>query len=196
MAQQQNHGTDVRRSITILKSPAELYQAWRQPENLVRFVAGAKSVDVLDDTHLKWVAEIPGLGPEAWTMEIINDQEDALISWRTTDNPRIDQEGTVQFLPAPRDLGTEVRLQVTTRVPGGPTAHAAAKLLGRSPEDYLVRTLHSFKQLVETGELATNQGPMGQRRITTGLAPKVAAAGGTVALFLTTLYLRARRAKR
>ncbi len=196
MAQQHDHDTDVRRSITILKSPEELYRAWRQPENLVRFVTGTKSVDVLDDGHLKWVAEIPGLGPETWTMEITGDQENELISWRTTDNPRIDQEGTVRFLPAPRDLGTEVRLRVTTRAPGGPTAQAAAKLLGRAPEDYLVRTLRNFKQLVETGEVATNQGPTGQRRITTGLAPKVAAAGGTVALFLTTLYLRARRAKR
>ncbi len=196
MAQQHNYDTNVRRSITVLKSPAELYQAWRQPENLIRFVAGTKSVDVLDDTHLKWVAEIPGLGPETWTMEITADHEDELISWRTTDNPRIDQEGSVRFLPAPHGLGTEVRLQVTSHVPGGPTTQAAAKLLGRSPEDYLARTLQDFKQLVETGEVATNQGPIGQPRITTGLAPKVAAAGGTVALFLTTLYLRARRAKR
>ncbi len=196
MAQQHNYDTNVRRSITVLKSPAELYRAWRQPENLVRFVDGTQSVDVLDDTHLKWVADLPELGPETWTMEITADHENELISWRTTDNPRIDQEGSVRFLPAPHDLGTEVRLQVTTRIPGGPTTQAAAKLLGRSPEDDLVRTLRNFKQLVETGEVATNQGPVGQRRITTGLAPKVAAAGGTVALFLTTLYLRARRAKR
>ncbi len=97
MAQQRDYDTDVRRSITILKSPEELYQAWRQPENLVRFVPGTKSIEVLDNTHLKWTAEIPGLGPETWTTEIINDQANEFISWRTIDNPRIDQEGSVAF---------------------------------------------------------------------------------------------------
>ncbi len=196
MAQQRDFDADVQRSITIQKSPEELYQAWQQPENLVRFVVGAKSVTPLEGKRSKWVLDVPGLGPETWTMEVTEDRENELLSWRTTDNPRIDQEGTVRFLPAPRDWGTEIRLQVKSHFPGGVASQAAARVLGRSPEDYLVRTLRNFKQLVETGEVATSQGPIGQRRMTTGLAPKVAAAGASVGLFLTTLYLRARRTRK
>jgi uncharacterized membrane protein len=195
MTQQRDYNVHVRRSITIDKGPEELYRAWRQPENLVRFVAVAKSVDRIDDKRSRWIAEIPGLGVESWTSEIVEDQENRLLSWRTTDNPRIHQEGTVRFVPAPNDLGTEVRLEIKSHIPGGPAASTAAKLVGRSPQDYVSRTLHNFKQLMETGEVATSQGPIGHRRIMTGVAPKVAAAGMSAALFLTTLYLRGRYAR-
>lgn len=195
MAQQRDYNLHVQRSITIDKKPEELYQAWRRPENLVRFIPIARAVDELDERRSRWTVEIPGLGPETWTSEMVDDQEGRLLSWRTTDNPRIHTEGTVRFLPAPNKLGTEVRLEIRSHVPGGPAALAAAKLAGRSPADYVARTLHSFKQLMETGEVATNQGPIGHRRLTTGLAPKVAAAGMSAALFLTTIYLRGRYAR-
>jgi uncharacterized membrane protein len=195
MAHQREYDVHVKRSITILKEPEELYRAWLQPENLVRFVVGAKAVDVLDDRRSKWTVEIPGLGLESWISEITEGQEFQLISWRTVDETRVAHEGTVCFTPAPNELGTEVSLEIKSRVPGGTAASAAARLLGRSPEDYVVRTLHNFKQLMETGEVATNQGPLGHRRITTGVAPKVAAAGMSAALVLTTLYLRGRRTR-
>jgi uncharacterized membrane protein len=195
MAQQRDYDVHVQRTVTIDKAPEELYRAWRQPENLVQFVAGAKTVEVLDDQRSKWTVEIPGVGLESWTSQITEDQENRFLSWRTVDNPRLEHEGTVHFTPAPNELGTEVKLEIRTRVPGGTAASAAARLLGRSPKDYVARTLYSFKQLMETGEIATSAGPTGHRRIMTGVAPKVAAAGMDAALFLTTLYLRGRRSR-
>lgn len=195
MAHRREYDVHVQRSITVLREPEELYRAWLQPENLVRFVLGARTVDVLDDRRSKWTVAIPGVGLESWTSEITANQEFQLISWRTIDQTRIAHEGTVRFTPTPHELGTEVRLEIKSHIPGGTAGSAAARLLGRSPEDYVIRTLHNFKQLMETGEVATNQGPIGQRRITTGVAPKVAAAGMSAALFLTTLYLRGRRTR-
>jgi len=196
MAHRNDDDVQAARTITILKEPAELYRAWQQPENLVRFVAGARSVDVLDDTHWLWTMEIPGLGIESWTSEITDNHENERLAWRSVDNPAFAHEGAVHFRAASHHLGTEVRLEIKSRVPGGTAAHAAARLLRRSPEDYIVRTLRNFKQLVETGEVATNQGPAGHRRIMTGVAPKVAAAGTGAAVLLTTLYVRSRRARR
>jgi hypothetical protein len=92
-------------------------------------------------------------------------------------------------------LGTEVRLELKSHIPGGVAATTAGKLTGRSPQDFVARTLYNFKQLMETGEVATSQGPVGHRRLMTGVTPKVAAAGMSVALFLTTLYLRGRYAR-
>ncbi len=195
MAHQHDYDVHVQRSITIDKEPEQLYRAWLRPENLVRFVVGAKTVDMLDQKRSQWTVEIPGLGLETWTAEITDDRENQLISWRTVDNTRIAHEGTVRFTPAFNELGTEVTLEIKSRLPGGAPAHTAAKLAGRSPADYVARILHNFKELVETGEVATNQGPTGHRRLTIGVAPKAAAAGMSAALFLTTLYLRGRRAR-
>ena len=143
MTQQHDYDVHVRRSITIDKAPEDLYRAWRQPENLVRFVAGVQAVDMVDDKRSKWTVEIPGVGLESWTSQITEDRENQLISWRTIDNPRIEHEGTVHFTPAPNELGTEVKLEIRTHVPGGAAASAAARLLGRSPKDYVARTLHN-----------------------------------------------------
>ncbi len=195
MTQQHDYDVHVQRTITIDKEPEQLYRAWLRPENLVRFVAGAKTVDMLDNTRSQWTVEIPGLGLETWTAEITEDRENQLISWRTIDNTRIGHEGTVRFTPAFNDLGTEVTLEIKSHIPGGAAAHTAAKLAGRAPADYIARTLHNFKELMETGEVATNQGSMGRRRLTTGIAPKAAAAGMGAALFLTTLFLRGRYAR-
>lgn len=195
MAQRRDYNVHVQRNITIDKAPEQLYRLWRAPENLAHFVAVAKAVAPIDDKHSKWTVEIPGVGIESWTSELVEDQENRLLMWRTTDNPRIHLEGTVRFIPAPNELGTEVQLEIRIRIPGGPAAVSAARLVGRSPKDYVSRTLHSFKQLAETGEVATNRGPLGRRRIMTGVAPKVAAAGMSAGLFLTTLYLRGRYAR-
>jgi uncharacterized membrane protein len=195
MAHQHDYDVHVRRSITIDKEPEQLYRAWLRPENLVRFVVGAKTVDMLDRKRSQWTVEIPGLGLETWTAEITDERENQLLSWRTVDDTRIAHEGTVRFRPAFNDLGTEVTLEIKSRLPGGAPAHTAAKLAGRAPADYVARILYNFKELMETGEVATNQGPMGHRRLTTGVAPKAAAAGMSAALFLTTLYLRGRHAR-
>jgi len=195
MAHQHDYDVHVRRSITIDKEPEQLYRAWLRPENLVRFVAGARTVDMLDAQRSQWTVDIPGVGLETWTSEITEHRENQFLSWRTVDNQRIRHEGTVRFTPASNGLGTEVTLELQSRMPGGPPGHMAARLTGRTPEDYVVRTLRNFKELMETGEVATNQGPTGHRRLTTGVAPKAAAAGMSVALFLTTLYLRGRRAR-
>ena len=195
MAHQHDYDVHVRRNITVDKEPEQLYRAWLRPENLVRFVPGAKTVDLLDPQRSRWTVEIPGLGLETWTAQITDDRENQLISWRTIDNTRIAHEGTVRFTPAFNELGTEVTLELQSRLPGGAPAHTAAKLAGRAPEDYVARILHNFKALMETEEVATNQGPVGHRRLTTGVAPKAAAAGMGAALFLTTLFLRGRYAR-
>ena len=54
-----------------------------------------KSVLQLDDTHIHWVAEIRGQRRE-WTTEIIDQQPDEKISWKTIDG-EVKNEGIVTF---------------------------------------------------------------------------------------------------
>ncbi len=164
MASRHRYNVCTKRSITIHKSPEELYHAWRDPGKLVNFLSGAAEVSVLDDRRSLWISDIPGKGCVSWEAEIITDRTDKSLSWRTVNTTGFGHTGSVHFAAAPNSLGTEVGLEVCTRITGGRLGKAVAKMLGRSPEDYVSQTLHNFKQLMETGEVATNKGPSGREK--------------------------------
>ena len=50
---------DVKKSVTINKSPEELYHFWRNFENLPRFMNHIESVKNLDDKRSHWGALAP-----------------------------------------------------------------------------------------------------------------------------------------
>ena len=70
--------------------------------------------------------------------------------------------------------GTVVHLSMRYHVPGGRAAVMVAKLLGEEPKQHLARGLRQFKQLQETGEVATvDAQPHGHRtRLGKSLAPR------------------------
>lgn len=189
------HNFSVKRRITILKPAEELYRAWREPEQLAQFMAGVESVKVEDERRAWWQAYVPGLGSTAWLAEITKEQENQSISWRTVAEPDFDHEGDVRFNPAPDGRSTEVELEIRSNLSGGRIMSAMAKLHGPSPEDFVTKTLSSCKQLMETGEVATNKGPMGQPR-PPKTRSKTATAGVAVALASGLLYMRRRAAER
>lgn len=172
MADHHRYNVCSRRIITIHKDPGDLYSAWHDPEKLITFLSGAKVVDILDDRRSIWDVDVPGIGLTSWEAEITDDREDNSIAWQTIGGTGFNHEGSVRFDPAPNNLGTEVKMEIRSRVPGGPFGNAVAKLLGRSPEDYISKTLHNFKQLMETGEVATSEGPSGREGIPENLEPE------------------------
>jgi uncharacterized membrane protein len=70
------------------------YNQWTQFEEFPRFMEGVKSVQQLDDTHLRWVAEIGGREHE-WTAEITHQEPDRHVAWRATDGKQ--NAGDVRF---------------------------------------------------------------------------------------------------
>jgi uncharacterized membrane protein len=73
-----------------------VYNQWTQFEEFPRFMEGVESVTQIDDTHLRWVAEIGGKRHE-WEAEITEQEPDRKIAWRTRDGH--DNSGTVTFEP-------------------------------------------------------------------------------------------------
>jgi uncharacterized membrane protein len=53
------HSIKVEESVTINRTPAELYQFWRNLENLPRFMQHLDSVTVTGTTTSHWVAKAP-----------------------------------------------------------------------------------------------------------------------------------------
>ena len=147
------HGIHIEESFTINKTPWELYQYWRDFKNLPRIMSHLESVAVLDDKRSHWVAKAPAIagGKVEWDAEIINDEPNALIAWRSLENADVDNAGSVRFVPAADDGGTEVKVVIDYIPPAGRVGKWVAKLFGEAPDQQIQDDLRRFKQIMETG---------------------------------------------
>ncbi|MBE9167491.1 cyclase [Pleurocapsales cyanobacterium LEGE 06147] len=155
----------VEKTVTIFnRSPEELYQFWRNLENLPSFMKHLKSVRAIDKTRSHWIANAP-LGENVeWDAEIIEDRENQLIAWASVEGADIENSGFVRFKPAPPGRGTEVKVVMEYNPPGGRLGAAIAKLFGEEPEQQIGDELRRFKMLMEAGEIATTEGqPSGRQ---------------------------------
>jgi uncharacterized membrane protein len=162
-----NQSIKVEKSVSILnKSPQELYEFWHNFENLPSFMKHLRSVQVIDHTRSHWVANAPGNSTVEWDAEtVIDDPENYVIAWSSTENAQIDNSGFVRFQAAPPGRGTEVKVLLEYNPPGGAVTAAIAKLFGEEPEQQLGDDLRRLKQVMEAGEIATTEGqPSGRGR--------------------------------
>lgn len=148
----------VEQSITINKSPAEIYSFWREFGNLPRFMKHLESVTTLASGISRWVAKGATGESVEWDAEIYNEKENELISWRSLPGSEFVNAGTVRFEPAAGDRGTIVRVTMNYNVTGGRVTAALARLLGQAPERLVAEDLRRLKQILETGEVATIEG--------------------------------------
>ena len=123
----------VQRSITVGKSPDELYAFWRNPENLPQIMAHFAEVtpksDGLSHRHMR--------GPMKqflyWDCKQIEEQPGRKLSWHTMPEAEIPNHGSVTFRPAPDGSGTEVTLEMQFEPPLGVVGDRLAKTLRKIP---------------------------------------------------------------
>lgn len=151
-------GIHVEHSVTINKSPESLYRYWRDFSNLPRIMDHLESVRVQDEKRSHWVAKMPAGYMVEWDAEIINDEPNKLIAWRSLAEATVPNSGSVRFLPAPGDRGTEIHVVLDYIPPAGRVGWLVAKLFGQEPKQQVVEDLRRFKQVIETGEVPTIEG--------------------------------------
>jgi uncharacterized membrane protein len=148
----------LRESVTINRSPEELYQFWRNFENLPQFMNHLHEVRQTSNNQSRWVVSGP-LGTRLeWTAEIINETPNELIAWRSLEGGDVDSAGTVRFQSAPGGRGTVVKVEMEYRPPAGKLGATVARFLGAGAAKQVAVDLHRFKQLMETGEVARTEG--------------------------------------
>jgi uncharacterized membrane protein len=152
------HGIRVDTAITIQKSREELFSFWRDLENLPRFMRHLHSVTRIDDRRSHWIAQGPGGKMLEWDAEIISEQLNERIGWRSLPGSDLSTAGSVHFKEAPGGRGTEVEIELQYVPPAGALGAAYAKLLGLDPADQIKDDLRRLKQMLETGETATIDG--------------------------------------
>ena len=157
----------VKTSITINRSPKELYQFWHEFQNLPGFINDLESVQITGEKRSHWIAKGPAGKRIEWDAEITEDRPDELIAWRSLGGSQVANSGSVRFKPAQGKPGTVVRVEINYRPPAGVLGATVAKIFGAEPKQRLHENLHRFRQLMETGEIITTEGqPAGRSQST------------------------------
>jgi uncharacterized membrane protein len=158
-----NPGANLRamhftRTITINRSREELFQFWRNLENLPQIMSHLKSVHVLDTKRSHWIAKGPAGKDVEWDAEIVNEHPNEMIAWQSCAGADVYNAGSVRFSSATGGRGTVVKVEVKYEPPAGVIGATVAKMLAQSPEKQIAVDLMRFKQLMETGEVARTEG--------------------------------------
>ena len=138
-------GISVHRSITIQCAPMEVYELWRDFDNLPRFMEHGELI--------------------ARDVEIVEDTPGRRLRWRSLPGAALAHEGTLDVSEAPGGRGTVVEVRLVYRTPGA----FALRIL---PQVELAEDLARLRMLLETGEVATGaRQPSFREQLVSEVAP-------------------------
>lgn len=145
----------VAETVTINRPAHDLYAFWRQPANLVAVMDNIASIEAIDATRSRWTVKAPAGREVSWESIITSDVDGAEITWQSAAGADVTNSGRITFQDAGA-RGTVVRAVIAYDPPGGTIGQFIAKLFQREPRIQARRDLRRFKQLMETGEIATS----------------------------------------
>ena len=143
------------KTVTINRSRRELYDYWRSLENLTTFMENVERIEAVGEDRYHWVVKAPAGKTVEWVTTITQDIPGQVIAWASEDGAEVPNSGRIDFRDAPGGRGTWVTATILYDPPGGIIGKVIAKLFQREPAIQARRDLRRFKQLMETGEIAT-----------------------------------------
>ena len=152
-----NEGADtlIGRTVTINRPRTELYAYWRDLTKLPTFMENVEQVEMLDGKRSRWVVKAPAGKTVEWTSTITEEKDGEVIAWKSEEGADVPNSGRIDFRDAQGDRGTIVTATILYDPPAGIIGKVIAKMFQREPAIQARRDLRRFKQLMETGEIAT-----------------------------------------
>jgi uncharacterized membrane protein len=138
----------IEESIDVNVPVSTAYNQWTQFEEFPKFMEGIESVTQLDDTHLRWVAEIGGKRDE-WKAEITEQKPDERVAWKATEGRG--NSGVVTFHRL-GDNETRVTVQMEHETEG--LTETLGSALGADSRR-VKGDLKRFKELIESRGVET-----------------------------------------
>lgn len=132
----------VEESIEVSVPVSTAYNQWTQFEEFPKFMDGVESVKQIDDTHLRWVAEIAGKRNE-WEAEIVRQEPDRVVAWKSVDGKGT--SGEVKFEPLGSDR-TKIDVTISWEPEG--LMETLGEKIGADTLG-VKRDLANFKELIE-----------------------------------------------
>lgn len=149
-----SRGVHVREAIRLEVPVEEVYRYWRRLENLPRFMSHLYRVSEGPDRKSHWAAAGPGGLAVEWDAEIINEEPNKLLAWRSLPGSDVVSAGSVHFDRVRDGRTTQVSVHLQYALPAGKVGAFVATLFGRNPSQTVREDLRKFKQLLEAGEIA------------------------------------------
>ena len=137
----------IERSIDVGVPVPVAYGQWTQFETFPQFMSGVEEVRQLDESHVRWVAEVGGERRE-WTAEIVEQEPDRVIAWRSVEGTPT--AGRVEFQPI--DEGTRLTVEMEHEPEG--MKETIGSFFG-ADERQVEKDLERFRELVEGRETPT-----------------------------------------
>ncbi len=134
---------EVHESVEVNVPVSTAYNQWTQFQEFPQFMENVESVTQIDDTHLRWVADIAGNRNE-WEAEIVRQEPDNVIAWKSVDGKGT--SGQVKFEPVGSDR-TKVDVTISWE-PEGVVESLGAKV--GADNMGVKKDLESFKELIES----------------------------------------------
>jgi uncharacterized membrane protein len=147
--------TLIGRTVTINRPRAELFAYWRDFANLATFMENVERIEMLDGNRSHWVVKAPAGKTVEWISAITEERDGEFIAWASEDGADVPNSGRVDFRDAQSARGTIVTATILYDPPAGTIGRLVAKMFQREPAIQARRDLRRFKQLMETGEIAT-----------------------------------------
>src|SRR5690606_26194732 len=139
-----DHVERIEKSVQVDCPVNMVYNQWTQFEDFPKFMSGVKEVRQLDDTHVRWHADVWGKDKE-WDAEITEQVPDKHIAWRSVsgDAPN---GGEVRFEPI-SDQKTRVHLTMEYEPQGA--MENIGDALG-AMDRRVQSTVDDFKEFIES----------------------------------------------
>lgn len=141
-------------TVTINRPAQELYDFWREQTNLAQFMDNIESIEEVEPNRFHWRVKAPMGKIVEWDAIITDDRPGEAISWQSAEGADVANSGKIEFMDAGA-RGTVVRAVIAYEPPAGFIGQVVAKMFQREPRIQARRDLRRFKQLMETGEIAT-----------------------------------------
>jgi uncharacterized membrane protein len=134
---------------SVIKKPVnEVYEFWRDLENLPKFMTHLESVKTINQRKSEWTAKGPaGIGRLTWEAEIVKDEKNTFLSWQSLADAPIKNVGKVVFKP--KGKHTEIDVTISYHAPFGVVGEKAAQLLNPYFEKIVKDDITSFKSYLE-----------------------------------------------
>jgi uncharacterized membrane protein len=146
--------TIIGRAVTIARPVGEVFAYFRDFTNLPTFMENVERIDIVDGTRSHWVVKAPAGKTVEWDAQITGEGQDSFIAWTSLPGADVENSGRVDFRDAGA-RGTIVSATIVYDPPAGIVGKLIAKMFQREPAIQARRDLRRFKQLMETGEIAT-----------------------------------------
>ncbi len=152
-------GLHVKEAIVVDRPVDEIYWLWRQLDRLPELMSHLKSVTVLNDRRSHWVVRAPAGHTVEWDAEIIHDEPNRVIGWRSLPASEVATAGSVTFRPASGGRGTELTVHLQYDPPAGRAGAAFAWLFGEEPSQQIRDDLRRFRDLIDSSAIPIDGPP-------------------------------------